>query len=236
MTDLDIKKGVKLSLGNAKSLLKDAKLLLEHKSTGHALFLIVSAIEEASKAFIYAGARVGVWKQGETEKDVFTHPPKLTLFISHLTVTAMEDAFKRRRQMIFHPRKPVKPLDIDDFVEMAQDVECAVKELWKGRIEGLYVDRKNGKWTTPSDFEKSEVETLLSRAERYIRDTEFRTRNIVEAKKEVALGFRNWLVEEYIPFAINYFLENIDDLYNDKVISRKLYEHLKKLRVSRSPR
>lgn len=231
MTESEIEEGVKRCLDNAKSLLKDAKLLLEIDSTGHALFFVVSAIEETSKAFIYAGARIGVWKHGETNRDVTHHFSKLSLFISHLFTTALEDVFERRRKQFLHQKEPVKPLDIDDFVEMVQDIDTAQKELWKSRIQALYVDRKNGKWTSPSEFKTSVVKTLLKRAERYVHDTEFQTRNILKAEKELAVKYRNWLQEEFVPFAINYFLENIEELYAEKAISQKLYEKLKKLKA-----
>lgn len=233
LTDKESREGVSLCLDNAKRLLKDAKLLLANGSTGHALFLVVSAIEETSKAFIFAGARIGIWKRGETDSEVITHFPKLTLFVSHVAAVAMEDSFRRTRERIFRPQKPAKPLDIDDFVEMAQDVDYAVKELWRGRCEGLYVDRRSGEWTAPSDVEKSEVETLMKRTERYVADTEYQTRNILEAKKDTALNYRRWLEEEYVPFAINYFLENIDKLFDEKVISRRLYEKLREVKSKR---
>lgn len=234
MTDAEIEEGVKRCLDNAKSLLKDARLLLKNDSTGHALFFVVSAIEETSKAFIHAGARIGVWKHGETNKDVRNHFPKLSLFVSHLFTTALEDGFSKERKRIFRSSQPVGPLDVDDFVEMAQDIDAAQRTLWDSRIQALYVDRKNGKWTSPSDFDIKEAEELLRRAEKYVHDTEFQTRNILKAKKEIAVEYRNWLQEELVPFAVSYFLENIDELYTDEMISRKLYEKLKKLRAERA--
>lgn len=229
MTNSDVEEGVKCCLDNAESLLKDAQLLLENGSAGHALFLIISAIEEASKAFIHAGRRIGAWTPGETEKDVVTHASKLSLFVFHLIAAALEDVFKTRRNRIFRPQQPAKPLDIDDFVEMAEDLDSALKDLWESRLVALYVDRKNGKWTSPSQIEKSEVEHWLEVAQRYLRTTEFQVRNIMKAPKSLAVEFHNWLQNVLIPFAKDYLLDHIDELYAEKVISRRLYERLKKL-------
>lgn len=232
MSDADIKKGVNLCLDNAKILLEEADSLLTKGSTGHAFFFVVSAIEETSKAHIWTGARVGSWTQQEIN-DVTKHAVKLTLFIIHLAMTAFQDGFERGRKKIFHQSKPTKPLDVDDLVEMLQDMVSAKDALWKGRQEGLYVDRRDGKWTSPADFEKSEVENLIKRAGRYLKQTEIQTRNILEADIEVSKDYKSWL-EEHIPFAVSYLVENIDELYVDKVISRGLYEKLKKLKDSLS--
>ena len=56
----EFKKGVELCFNNVTSLLEDANLLLHKGSNGHALFLVVSAIEETSKAFMYSCGRVEI--------------------------------------------------------------------------------------------------------------------------------------------------------------------------------
>ena len=234
MTNSDIEEGVRRCLNNAKSLLKDARLLLKNGSAGHALFFIISAIEETSKSFIYAGRRIGSWRHGETEKDVTNHASKLSFFIFHLIARTMEDVFEKRRKRIFHPEQPDKPLNVDNFVEMAQNLNIVRGELWKSRLVALYVDRENGKWISPSEIEKSEVETWLRLAERYLHDIEFQTRNILKAPKDLAVQYHNWLQHVLVPFAKNYLLDHIDELYADKVISQKLYEKLKKERQQKA--
>jgi len=228
MTDSDIEEGVQRCLSNAKSLLKDAKLLLKNDSAGHALLLIMSAAEETSKAFIYAGRRVGSWKHGKTEKDLLSHAHKYTLFISYLIARAMEDVFEKRRRRIFHPKQPDKPLNVDNFVEMAQNSKVAQKELWKIRQAALYVDRKNKRWTSPSEFEIAEAEFWLKLAEKYTHDVEFQTRNILKASKDLATEFQTWLQNDLVQFAKNYLLGHVDELYADRVITHGMYTKLKK--------
>lgn len=228
MTDSDIEEGVQRCLSNAKSLLKDARLLLENGSAGHGLFLIMSATEETSKAFIYAGRRVGSWKPRKTEKDLINHAPKYTLFISYLIARAMEDVFEKRRRRIFHPEQPDKPLNVDDFVEMAQDSRVALKELWKIRLAALYVDRKNGKWSSPSEVEIAKAKSWLTLAEKYTHDVEFQTRNILKTPKDLATRFQSWLQNDLVQSAKNYLLDHVDELYSDKVISHRMYTKLKR--------
>lgn len=233
MTDAEIEEGVRLCLENTRSLIDDARLLLKKGSVGHALFFILSAIEESSKAFMYAGRRVNVWKLGETDKEVVNHASKFALFISYLIAIAMEDVFEKRRLRIFHPQLPEKSLDIEDAIEMAQDLDDAWKKLWSDRVTALYVGRKNGKWTSPLQIQKENVESWLGFAERYLRDTEFQTRNILKAPKDVAMEFHSWLRNVMVPFAQNYLLENIDELHADKVISTRVYRKLKQMRETR---
>lgn len=231
MTDLDVEEGVKRCLDNARSLLKDARLLLKNDSAGHALLFVISAIEETSKALICSGIRTGIKSAEEAIRDLFKHPPKLNLFISYLIAAAMEDVFAKRRNRIFHPEHPDKPLNIDNFVEMAQDSKKAHSDLWKDRLAALYVDIKNGRWTSPSEIERSKVEALLELAERYLHDTNFQTRNILKAPKDVAVEYHRWLQTTLIPFAKKYLQDHIDELYKDKVITKRSYEMIKKKKL-----
>jgi len=48
MSNPDIEEGVRRCLDNAKSLLKDAHLLLKNDSAGHALFFVVSSAARAN--------------------------------------------------------------------------------------------------------------------------------------------------------------------------------------------
>jgi len=232
ISNSDIEEGVRRCLDNAKCLLKDARLLLKNDSAGHAMFLVVSSAEETSKALIYAGMKSGLWGTRKAKRDAVSHDPKLDLFISYITASAMEDVFAKRRNRVFHPERPDNPLDIDNFVEMAQNLEKAQKDLWNERLAALYVDRRDGKWTSPSEIAKSKVETWLESAERFLHDTEFQTRNILKATKDMAAQYHDWLQNVLIPFSKDYLQSSIDELYADKVISKRLYEKLKKKNAS----
>ena len=217
MSHLDIEEGVNRCLDNAESLLKDAQLLLNNGSYGHAMFLAVSAVEETSKAFMYAVNR---------RKGITDHPPKLNLFISYLIAAAMEEVFKKRRQRIFHPNIPEKPLNIDDYVEMAQDTKKAQKALWKEKLKALYVDDIDGKWTSPSEIKKADLDALIKHAEKYVHVTNFQPRNILKAPKKLSEEYKNWLQNGLTPFAKKYLKNHLEELYNEKMISKQTYRRL----------
>jgi AbiV family abortive infection protein len=228
MSDGDVEEGVKRSLANASSLLRDGRLLLTDGDSGHALFLIISAIEETSKGLLYAGGRSEVWQPEEVGHDVRHHFPKYQLFLTHVISRAIEDVFQRRSEKILHPNHPAKPLNVDDFVQMAQDFYAARNELWDTRNRALYVEKKGETWTSPSEIKKSEVETLLKYAERYLSDTEFQARNILQAPKNLSIQYHQWLENVFVPFAGKFILSQLDELYEEKLISKDLYEKLKK--------
>jgi len=217
MTIPDIEEGVNRCLENAKSLLKDAQLLLDNGSHGHAMFFAVSAVEETSKAFMYAV---------DMRRGITNHHPKLNLFISYLIAAAMEEVFKKRRQRIFHPTIPEKPLNIDDYVEMAQDTTRAKDVLYTEKLEALYVDNRDENWTSPSDIRKEDVEVLIKHAENYVRATDFQTRNILKAPEELSEEYQNWLQNGLTPFAKKYLKNHLEEFYNEKIISKETYDRL----------
>lgn len=181
------------------------------------MFLAVSAVEETSKAFMYAV---------DTRRGITDHRPKLNLFISYLIAAAMEEVFKKRRQRIFHPNIPEKPLNIDDYVEMAQDTKKAQKALWKEKLKALYVDDIHGTWTSPSEIRKEDVENLIKHAEKYVHVTDFQTRNILKAPEKLSEEYQNWLQNGLTPFAQEYLKNHLEELYTEKMISKETYDRL----------
>jgi AbiV family abortive infection protein len=230
MINLNIDDGVKRCLDNANNLLKDAKILLEKGSAGHAMLFVISSIEESSKAFILSTKSLDMKNAKKTKRSIIEHSSKLDLFVSYLVSSALEDVFEKRRRKIFHPELPDKPLNIDSFVEMAQNSKKARSDLWLYRLSALYVDldEKTGKWTSPSEIEPSKVGSFLELAEKYLKDTEFQTRNILKSPKDMAKSYKNWLQNTMIPFAKTYLTGEIDTLYLEKVISKTTYDLFKK--------
>ena len=76
-----LEKGVKLCLKNARRLIKDANLLIDNGSYGHALFLVFTSLEEVSKAFIYTSSRLESQKIEEL-KEVYRHDIKYVYYLS----------------------------------------------------------------------------------------------------------------------------------------------------------
>ena len=219
--DEEIKKGVELCFNNAGSLIEDAETLLKQGSYGHALFLAISAIEEMSKAFMYAGGRVDIWKPEELVHDVLQHTPKYTLFVTSIVLDSINKAIEKGDYRI------TKPLDIDDFVELGKDLEFAIEEIWKQRLQSLYVDYQQGKWLSPSDIKREDVETLLQYANKYKKRIEFHCTNILKAPIDLAKQIQEYLNNQLYPWFLDQFYKNADELYKNKLISKRLYEKIK---------
>jgi AbiV family abortive infection protein len=218
LTDEELRKGVKLCLDNANSLIEDAETLLDKKSYGHALFFALSAIEEISKASMYALSRVGIWKSDELDRDVICHDAKYSVFFGVLVMDAV------RKQMEKGYQQPNKPLDVHDFEQMAQDFEDSIKEIGKCRKQSLYVDRRKGKWLTPIDIEREAAESWIETAKQKKTELESLFGNILNAPIEVVKTVQDYIENQLVPWAIEQFYKKTEELYQKKLISKKLYE------------
>jgi len=219
--DEEIEKGVELCFNNARSLIEDAETLLNQGSYGHALFLAISAIEEMSKAFMYACGRVDVWKPEELVHDVVHHTSKYTLFVISVLLDSINKVIEKGDYRI------TKPLDIDDFVELGKDLEFAIEEIWKQRLQSLYVDYQQGKWLSPSDIKREDVATLLQYANKYTKMIEFQCTNILKAPIDLAKQVQEYLGNQLFPRLLDQFYKNADELYKNKLISKRLYAKIK---------
>ena len=217
----ELKKGVELCFKNANSFIEDAKKLVGHKSYGHACFLALSAIEEVNKAFIYAMNRIGVWKDEELPRNIYDHKSKFRLFV----VSRMSEALdKANREGNI---KLNKPLEIADFVKMGQDFDSIVSDLKEAREESLYVDYQQGKWISPFDIPREEAEISIKFAQKEKIKFELFCNNLMDVPIELVRKNNEFMDNQFLPWLQEYFYNNIDGLYKDKVISKEIYEKLK---------
>jgi len=220
----EFEKGVELCFNNVTSLLEDANLLLNKGSNGHALFFVVSAIEETSKAFMYSCGRIEVWKGSELYRDVIKHLQKYSLFI----IVIFADSFMHSFNKAIQPeeKKILKPLELEDLEELGRDLETVIKEIWKSRLQSLYVDYQQGKWLSPCDIDREEVEELLQYANKYKRIMEFQCSNILRAPLDCAKQIQEYLDEQLFPSILEQLLKNVEWLFNNGFIDEKLYQKL----------
>lgn len=234
--DEELKKGVELCFNNATSLIEDAEILVKHGSYGHARFVVLSAIEEICKAFIYTLNRIEVWKSTELTYDVIHHKPKFTIFVLSLFADAVGKEIERGRIEI------KKPLDIDDFIEMGKDLDSAIDDIWKSmREESLYVDYREGRWLSPSDVQRKDVELGIEIAKAKKAEFESQCRNTLSVPIDLAKAVSEFIDNQLFPWFLDQFYKNADELYKDKVISKRLYEAIlssrkkKKLHANEKP-
>ena len=220
----EFEKGVELCFNNVTSLLEDAILLLFKGSYGHALFLVISAIEETSKAFMYSCGRIEVWKGSELFRDVINHHQKYSLFILIIFADSFSHAFNKAIQT--KEEKIPKPLELKDIEELGRDLETTQKEIWKSRLQSLYVDNQQGKWFSPCDIDREEVEELLQYANKYKRIMMPLCSNILRAPLDHAKQIQEYIDEQLLPSLLKQLQKNVEWLFNNELIDEKLYKKL----------
>ena len=216
-----LKKGVELCFKNANSFIEDAKKLVECESYGHARFLALSAIEEVCKALIYSWNRIEVWEDKELPRDITNHKSKFSLFIFSLFSDAIG------KQMKKGTIKLNKPLEIADFMEMGNDINSAISDLKEAREESLYVDYQQGKWISPFDIPREDAELSIKFAQKEKMKFELYCNNLMDVPIELVRKNNEFMVNHFLPWLQEYFYNNIDGLYKNKVISKEIYEKLK---------
>jgi AbiV family abortive infection protein len=220
-------KGVELCLNNATSLLEDSQLLANKGSYGHAVFLVISAIEETSKAFICSGGRIEIWKDKELHDDLISHRQKYSLFVIMVLADAFERGFSRQIQT--KEKKKPKPVQLEDLEELGRDLNNTIEELWKSRLKSLYVDHQQGKWLSPSDIKREEVEELLQYAAKYKQKMEPLCYNILRAPLDQAKQIEKYF-EELIPSISKQLPKIAESLFNNGLIDEKLHKKLLSLK------
>ena len=183
---------VGLTLENAEQFIKDAELLVENSSFGHASAFAILAYEEIGKAFTCMSL---IFYCLLTDKD------KTTLDISFLWKNHVKKQKNARKydetyrycqylKSYFDQQKRLNRClnvkDIKDWKDLAKekDVEGILKDfsakkgLEKKKWNGLYIDYKEGKFTSPKMVRKEvairdleDVKSLFESIEKNFRVT-----------------------------------------------------------------
>ena len=219
----ELAKAVELCFKNVTSLLEDAKLLIHKGSYGHALFLVISAIEETSKAFICSCGRIEIWKDSELYDDLVNHLQKLSLFVIVVFADAFERGFKRAIET--KQKKKPQPFQLKDLEQLARDFDTTIIEIWKWRLQSLYVDYRQGTWVSPNDIERENVEELLQYATKYKQKMEPICYNILRAPLNQAKQIEKYF-EELTPLIQKQLPKIAESLFNNGLIDEKLHKKL----------
>lgn len=207
---------------NVNKLIEDAEMLFRRGSYGHSIFLAYSAVEETSKAYMYALSRIESSKPDELEH-VKRHGAKFDLFMGFQIMESIGRAIEKG------PQKPDRPLDVKDFEEMGRDFDSLAGEVWNLRLQGLYVDYREGRWLSPSDMKRKDAKYWLEYAKEYKKKIEPVCQNIVKAPKSILKqvddsvnsAFENLFraISEHLP-------ENAKLAYENGIITKELYKKI----------
>lgn len=151
--------GVDLCLRNAERLIRDAELLFEHESYGHAASLVCLGPEELGKA-LELSAACFFGKEVEDKNSVFrSHKNKIALSAGAMLGPAIVEAFRA-----YAKEKGVTKESLQEFAletELIPMLTKAIPETDRRRKAGLYVDYKNGKWISPFEIRRKEAKSLV---------------------------------------------------------------------------
>jgi len=217
-----LKKGVELCFNNVNKLIEDAEILFRRKSYGHSVFLGYSAIEETSKAFMYAMSRIESTKPSELEQ-VKKHGAKFDLFMGLQIMEFIGRAIERG------PQKPDRPLDVKDFQEMERDYDSLTRVVWNLRLQGLYVDYREGRLFSPSDITRKDAKYWIEYAIEYKTRIEPMCRNIVnvpEDKLKLSVEYVNSVFENLSKALSEQFFKNAKLAYENGMITEALYRQI----------
>jgi hypothetical protein len=94
------------------------------------------------------------------------------------------------------------------------------------REGSLYVDYKKGEWVSPFDVSREESESWIKIAQRKKAKFEPLCRSIIAVPLELARALNEFFNNQLMPSARDQFYKNVDELYKNKVITKKLYEKI----------
>ena len=205
-----LENGVKLCLKNARRLIKDANLLIDNGSYGHALFFVCTSLEEISKAFMYAFSRLESQKIEEM-KEVRNHDIKYLYYLAFLLTDRM-----RAHAEEIGKKYQGKPLDVDDFVKFYQDLSSSVKQMLVLREWSLYVDFKDKEWLSPFDVKREDATTMIAFAENYIKYVEWLCEIFLKTPSDMLTQLKEYIEMQLVP-------SYLEELYKKKAISERVY-------------
>jgi AbiV family abortive infection protein len=218
LSDNDLRSGVALCFNNGESLITDAEVLFKRKSYGHASFLALSAIEEIAKAYFYALHRTEIEKSDELGKDVIRHESKFIVFLFSLLTDSIQRQIEAGRAQI------TKPLDVDDFADMGKDWDSALGDLWNFRNRNLYVDRVKRRWFSPLDTKRADANSWIDAAKNMVSKFEPLCKSLSSPPIDALKNVQQFLDNQLFPAIIERFRQNADELYKNKIITKKLYD------------
>lgn len=209
-----LRRGVRLCLKNARRLIKDANLLIDNGSYGHALFFACTSLEETSKAFIYAYSRLEPQKIEEM-KEVRKHDIKYLYYLAFRLIGSMHVYVEKARK-----KYKGRPLDVDDFRKFGEDLSSSIKQMLILREWSLYVDFKNKEWLSPFDVEREDTTTMIAFAENFIRYIEWLSEIFLKTPSNMLIQLKESIETQLAP-------SYLEELYKKKTISKRVYLEIK---------
>ena len=97
-------------------------------------------------------------------------------------------------------------------------------DLWNFRNRSLYVDRVKRKWSSPLDTKRVDAQSWIGAARDMKIKFEPLCKTLPSPPKEVLRNIQEFLENELLPSIMERFRENAEELYKNKLITKKLYD------------
>lgn len=182
-----LKEAVSLCLANAEQYHKDAEILIDNRSYGHAFALAVLGEEELMKAYVYWACSegllpkdfiksVGRVRESHLRKQAMAFGVALSYILVELAQSIRdsieeqgeEDLEKRRKRAMQKFREAADNIREQGRLKRGETYELLEQfgTLQEDKEKGLYVDVniEKGVLSSPKSLKKDEVEKYLSKA------------------------------------------------------------------------
>lgn len=186
----------KLSLENAEQWIKDAKLLINSSSFGHASALLRFACEETAKAYIcWLTSRKIIPLENKIIKNAFwNHRVKNEVILS--TLYSIE--WLSKNQPLEEVAKKRLKLSEEKIVEAYEQFEAIVDSTEKMRQKAMYVNlnSENAEVQTPLTIGKDEVKDVREMVEIFLKIVKYYIEEMSETEKETLRKFYSTIPRE----------------------------------------
>jgi AbiV family abortive infection protein len=185
----------KLSLENAKQLIKDAKLLLKNSSFGHASALIRLAVEESTKALVCWFTSEKIFPiENKLVIDVFKyHKVKNEFFLGFLSGWMNREKFHSWRKLM----ESIAKLSQEQISEAPKEFQKMIASTDEMRHRAMYVNLKGTEVETPLEIGGEESKNLLIVAEFFLNVVRHIVEKFPEKRKAELRGFFSKIPKEY---------------------------------------
>jgi len=173
MSRSEFSRGTLICIENAEKWMKEAEILAEKGSYGHASALLIHGIEALAQAWIcFTLARGSSSMDEKSVKDFFRkHDVKLDFFVANILIhdvgkEFLLNHFKKEDMVKFNILPLINYFDsVKDMVDNKR--KNYPKELMEKRNCGIYVDYdyENEKFLSPQDISKEEYLKLKNEAD-----------------------------------------------------------------------
>lgn len=162
-------KATKMSLENAEQWIKDAKLLIENSSYGHANALLRFACEEIAKAYVcWLTSEKILPIDNKVAKDVFwNHRVKNEVILGMLSMVQWMSNNRLRKDLVNGNFE----LSEREIIEASKQFEAMLDSTEKMRQKAIYVDvnEKTKEIMSPLKIDEKEVKGVLDAVELFLK-------------------------------------------------------------------